>query len=381
MPTDRVPSPTEEDLARLERLVRSNPRVVSWPSPARSDPAFETHEIELDADSSEDAAAAAREAGDALAAGTRLRVRASLPALAGVEHPLLRDAAAALAASLALDFDAGLAFPLRSGAPAVMGIVNVTPDSFSDGGRLLEPAAAVECGAAMAAAGAALIDVGGESTRPGAAPVSEAEELRRVIPVVLGLAERGLPAAISIDTRKAAVAREALAAGATVVNDVTALRGDPEMAPTVARAGAVVVLMHMKGTPRDMQRSPAYDGGVTEAVSRYLRESLLAAARAGIPEARACVDPGFGFGKTREHNFELLRRLREFTSLGRPVLAGLSRKSMLAKPGGDSPADRQPATIAATAAAALAGAAIVRVHDVPSAVEAVRVAAAIRAGA
>jgi dihydropteroate synthase len=229
----------------------------------------------------------------------------------------------------------------------------------------------------MAAAGALVIDVGGESTRPGAAPVSADEEIARVIPVISGLAGR-IAAAISIDTSKAAVARAALSAGATIVNDVTALRGDPEMAAAVERSGATVLLMHMKGTPRDMQTSPEYADDVVAEVSRSLREAILRAARAGIPEEKTWIDPGFGFGKTREHNFELLRRLHEFKSLGRPVVAGMSRKSMLARPEGDAPSDRLFAGAAAAASAALAGASIVRVHDVAETEQALRIAAAIR---
>jgi dihydropteroate synthase len=212
-----------------------------------------------------------------------------------------------------------------------MGIVNVTPDSFSDGGLFLDPAAAIAHGLELAGQGADILDVGGESTRPGAAPVPEVEELRRVLPVVEGLAAAARPR-ISIDTSKAAVARAALRAGATLLNDVTALRGDPAMAGVVADSGAECCLMHMLGEPRTMQRAggPRY-GDVVDDVKAFLEERLEFAVRAGISEQRVLLDPGIGFGKTVEHNLQLLRRLHELTALGRPLLVGTSRKSFLGR--------------------------------------------------
>jgi len=347
------------------------------------------HEVELDAASADEALLAAREAGDALASGTRLRIRASVRALAAAGHPLLAEAAAAIAAHasrppLLLRGEAPLA-PAPGGRAAILGVVNVTPDSFSDGGLRLDPRAALESALAMAAAGADVIDVGGESTRPGSEPVSAEEEMKRVLPVVEALARAGT-VPISIDTSKAKVAEAAIAAGASIVNDVTALAGDPDMAATVARAGVPAILMHARGTPRDMQRSPEYPDGVVETVARALREALLRAARAGLRESLLWVDPGFGFGKTREHNFAILRRLHELRSLGRPVVSGTSRKTMLARPGSvrdlrdvpDAPRERLLASVASATAAALAGAAIVRVHDVAETAEALRVAALVR---
>ena len=196
----------------------------------------------------------------------------------------------------------------------VMGIVNVTPDSFSDGGLYLDRAAAVDHGLALERAGATVLDVGGESTRPGAQPVPEDEELRRVIGVIEGLCTRGSGAQLSIDTSKANVARAALGAGATLVNDVTALRGDPEMAAVIAAAGADCCLMHMLGEPRTMQRDPRY-GDVVSEVKAFLETRLAAAVAAGVSEERILLDPGIGFGKTTEHNLELLRRLAELVAL------------------------------------------------------------------
>ena len=211
-----------------------------------------------------------------------------------------------------------------------MGVVNVTPDSFSDGGDNLDPAVAVATARRLRAEGAALIDIGGESTRPGADAVSVEEELRRVLPVLEQLA--GVP--VSIDTSKAEVARQALGAGALLVNDVTALRGDPELAGAIADAGAYVCLMHMQGEPRTMQVAPRYDD-VVEEVAGFLEERLAVAVAAGIPEDHVCLDPGIGFGKTPDQNLELIRGLERLCRIGRPVLVGLSRKSTLARVLGD----------------------------------------------
>jgi dihydropteroate synthase len=251
--------------------------------------------------------------------------------------------------------------------PKLMGVVNVTPDSFSDGGLYLDPGAAIAHGRELVADGAGILDVGGESTRPGAEPVAEAEELARVVPVIEGLAD--LEVAISIDTSKAAVAGAALDAGAEIVNDVTALRGDPEMAALCADRGATVVLMHMAGTPRTMQESPTYNDVVAE-VTAFLAGRLEAATAAGIAEERIWLDPGIGFGKTAEHNMELLRRLGELAELGRPLLVGASRKSFIGKVDGSGPGERLGGTIAASVLAATKGAEVLRVHDVAEACQA-----------
>jgi dihydropteroate synthase len=258
--------------------------------------------------------------------------------------------------------------------PKLMGVVNVTPDSFSDGGLYLDPEAAIAHGREMATAGAEILDVGGESTRPGAEPVGEEEELRRVVPVIQGL--QGGGSRISVDTSKAAVAAAALEAGAEIVNDVTALRGDPDMAPLCAERGATVVLMHMLGEPRTMQEDPRYDDVVAE-VKAFLAERLGAALSAGIDEDRVWLDPGIGFGKTGAHNMELLRRLGELRQLGRPLVVGASRKSFIGKVDG-SPADqRLGGTIASSVLAAAEGADVLRVHDVVEMSQALTVAAAI----
>ncbi len=258
----------------------------------------------------------------------------------------------------------------------LMGVVNVTPDSFSDGGEYLDPAAAIGHGEAMLAQGADLLDVGGESTRPGAEPVAEAEELRRVVPVVQALAGAG--ATVSVDTSKAAVAAAALEAGATIVNDVTALRGDPQMAALCAERRAGVVLMHMPGTPRTMQDDPRYEDVVDE-VKAFLAGRVEAAVAAGVAEQAIWVDPGIGFGKTLAHNLELLRRLDRLRDLGRPVLVGTSRKSFIGKVDGSPVGERLGGTIASEVLAAAAGADVLRVHDVAETVQALRVAEAILA--
>ncbi|MFN2628870.1 MAG: dihydropteroate synthase [Gaiellaceae bacterium] len=258
--------------------------------------------------------------------------------------------------------------------PSVMGVVNVTPDSFSDGGTRLDPEVAVAAARRMLDEGAAIVDVGGESTRPGSDGVPLDEELRRVLPVLEGLA--GLP--VSIDTAKAEVARRALELGAELVNDVTALRGDPELAGAVAGSGAYLCLMHMRGEPRTMQLDPAYTDVAAE-VAAFLEERLRFAVGEGIPEERICLDPGIGFGKTVEQNFELVRRLDVLTALGRPVLVGFSRKSSLGRILGDPEATTGSAfaSVAAAVAAYGRGATILRVHDVPEHVEALAVARAV----
>jgi dihydropteroate synthase len=259
---------------------------------------------------------------------------------------------------------------------SVMGIVNVTPDSFSDGGVNYRAEDAVAAARRMGAEGAALVDVGGESTRPGAQSVPLDEELRRVVPVLEALEGA---VTVSIDTAKAEVARRAVELGAVLVNDVTALRGDPELAGVVADSGAYLCLMHMLGEPRTMQADPRYDDVVAE-VAAFLEERLRVAVDAGIAEERICLDPGFGFGKTVEHNFELLRRLDEIVALGRPVLVGISRKRALGRILGDPEATTGPlsASLAAAIAAYERGATILRVHDVRETVEALTVAAAVR---
>jgi dihydropteroate synthase len=258
-----------------------------------------------------------------------------------------------------------------------MGVLNVTPDSFSDGGRFSSVAEAVAHGKQLAADGAAVVDVGGESTRPGAAPVSLDEELARVVPVLEGLSD----VATSIDTAKAEVARRALELGAELVNDVTALRGDPAMAGVVADSGAYVCLMHMQGEPRTMQVAPNYDDVVAQ-VFRFLEERLEHAVESGIPEERICLDPGIGFGKTPDQNLELVRRLDTLLELGRPLVVGFSRKSTLARVLGDSEA--VSGTLAASLGAAVAaferGAWMLRAHDVRETVEALSVAVAVERG-
>jgi dihydropteroate synthase len=258
--------------------------------------------------------------------------------------------------------------------PRLMGVVNVTPDSFSDGGLYLDPELAIGHGEELARAGAGILDVGGESTRPGAEAVSEAEELRRVVPVVEGLA--GLDAEISVDTSKAAVAAAALDAGAAIVNDVTALRGDGEMAGLCAERDATVVLMHMLGSPRTMQENPVY-GDVVEEVKAFLAERVEAAVAAGVEEGRIWLDPGIGFGKTAAHNLELLRRLGELRELGRPLVIGTSRKSFIGRVDGSDAGERLGGTIASSVLAAAEGAEVLRVHDVDEVGQAMAVAAAI----
>jgi dihydropteroate synthase len=257
----------------------------------------------------------------------------------------------------------------------VMGILNVTPDSFSDGGQFFDPEDAIRAGIAMAIGGADVVDVGGESTRPGSNPVPVAEELRRVVPVIKRLsAEVDIP--ISVDTRRAETAEAALDAGATVVNDGTAGR-DPAMFGAVRGANAGMVLMHMLGEPKTMQRDPRYDDVAAE-VRTFLRERVEAAVAAGIGADRLVVDPGLGFGKTPDHNLTLIRRIGAFSDLGRPILAGPSRKSFIGLVTETEMDERLPGTAGAVAWLAANGAHIVRVHDVPEMVRVVRMVDAIR---
>jgi dihydropteroate synthase len=262
-----------------------------------------------------------------------------------------------------------------SDAFRIMGVVNVTPDSFSDGGQYLDAAAAIAHGLELEAEGAAILDVGGESTRPGAAPVPETEELRRVIPVIEELIAAGSTSQISIDTSKSTVAARALQAGATLVNDVTAFRADPEIAAVVAESGADCCLMHMLGTPRTMQDDPRYDDVVGD-IKTFLEERMRFAIDQGIREEKIMLDPGIGFGKTVEHNLELLRRLGELVELGRPVVIGTSRKSFLGKITGREVDDRVAATVATNVLAYERGARVFRVHDVAPVHDALVVTAA-----
>jgi len=257
-----------------------------------------------------------------------------------------------------------------------MGIVNVTPDSFSDGGAFPSSVDAAEAAQEMIDAGAALVDVGGESTRPGADPVSLDEELRRVLPVLEALPGRPL----SIDTSRAEVARRAVALGVVMVNDVSALRREPELAEVVGDAGIDVCLMHMRGIPRTMQHDPRYEDVVSD-VASFLEERIAFAVDAGIAEERICVDPGIGFGKTPDHNLELLRRLDRIVSLGRPVLVGASRKSTLARVLGEpGSVGSDAASVGAAVAAFDRGATLFRAHDVRPHVEALAAAAAVERG-
>jgi len=262
-----------------------------------------------------------------------------------------------------------------AGGPLVMGIVNLTRDSFSDGGRYVEPAAAIARIRELVAEGADLVDLGAESTRPGSEPVAADEQWRRLEPV---LAEIGRDPAVcvSVDTASAEVAERSLDSGARVVNDVTGL-GDPAMLATVARRGAGLVIMHMQGVPQTMQTDPRYEDVACE-VRDHLADRCARARECGVPEECLVVDPGIGFGKTASHNFELLARLEEFASLGRPVLIGVSRKSFLGRELGLPPEHRLEAGLAATAIAVFHGARIARTHDVTATIRAVRIAAATR---
>ncbi|HVS28396.1 MAG TPA: dihydropteroate synthase [Solirubrobacteraceae bacterium] len=261
----------------------------------------------------------------------------------------------------------------------IMGVVNVTPDSFSDGGRFLEPDAAAAHAVALAGEGAALLDIGGESTRPGAEPVSSEVELRRVVPVIERLSQAGVPARISVDTQKVPVARAALDAGASFVNDVTAFRGEPALAELVAEFGCDCCLMHMRGDPRTMQGDPRYDD-VVDDVKAFLELRLAFAVAAGVAEAKVMLDPGIGFGKTVDHNLALVRRLDEIVAIGRPVVIGTSRKTFLGRITGREVGDRLPGTIATNVLALERGASVFRVHDVADVHAALTVAAATVTG-
>lgn len=267
-------------------------------------------------------------------------------------------------------------FKLDLTRPRVMGIVNVTPDSFSDGGRYISYSHAIDHAQKLIADGADMLDIGGESTRPGAAEVSEQEELDRVLPVIEGL--RGISVPISIDTWKPVVMRAALKAGATMVNDVNALQAKGAL-QAVATSGAAVCLMHKQGTPQSMQQQPQYDDVVTE-VMAFLKQRIAAAQAAGIVRERLVVDPGFGFGKTLAHNLALLRGLQSFSVLGVPLLAGVSRKSMLGAITGRDVNERLAASVAAAMLAVQRGAAIVRVHDVRETVDALKILNAVNEG-
>ncbi len=276
------------------------------------------------------------------------------------------------------DLAGALATARERGWPLVMGVVNVTPDSFSDGGRFLSPERAVAHALALVDEGADMLDVGGESTRPGSRGVDAAEELDRVLPVIEGIrAAADVP--VSVDTSKPEVMRATAAAGASMINDVRALR-EPGALECVAGAGLAVALMHMQGEPRTMQRAPRYDDVVAE-VAAFLSERARACEAAGIARERIVIDPGFGFGKTLEHNLTLLRSLAVLAGTGYPVLAGLSRKSMIEGLIGRPPGQRVPASVALAMAAAARGAAMLRVHDVAATVDALRVTAIVEAPA
>ncbi|MBW2306812.1 MAG: dihydropteroate synthase [Deltaproteobacteria bacterium] len=260
----------------------------------------------------------------------------------------------------------------------VVGVLNVTPDSFSDGGLFYGTARAVDHGLRMVEEGADILDVGGESTRPGTDPTSQEEELRRVLPVIEQLASRtSVP--ISIDTYKAEIASQAIAAGAQMINDISALRFDPEMGSTAARAGVPLILMHIQGTPRDMQKNPHYEDLMGEIIA-YLHESIQAALQSGVDPEQIVVDPGIGFGKTMEHNLQIIRRLGELRCLGRPILLGTSRKSFIGRILDLDVNQRVEGTLASISAGILAGAGMVRVHDVAPARQAVDIIDAIRNG-
>ena len=262
--------------------------------------------------------------------------------------------------------------------PLIMGIVNVTDDSFYDGGRYVDSERAIAHAIELVEQGADILDIGGESTRPGAHPLKEEDELVRVVPVIAELARR-ITAPISVDITKSRVAQAALDAGASIINDVSALRGDTAMASVVARSGAGVVLMHMQGTPQTMQTAPTY-GEVVAEVMQFFKERMRAAMEAGIAQMKIVLDPGIGFGKLLEHNLELLNRLPELAMLDRPLLVGVSRKAFIGQLVGRSAEDREWGTAAAVALAVDRGARILRVHDVGMMADVVKVAAAIGAG-
>ncbi len=261
----------------------------------------------------------------------------------------------------------------------IMGVLNITPDSFSDGGLYFDREKAVEHALRLAEEGADILDIGGESTRPGSDTVSVEEEIRRTVPVIEAVAKK-IKVPISIDTYKADVARRALDAGASLVNDISGLRFDPEMPKVVAQYRAPLILMHIKGRPKDMQQNPVYEALIPE-IMDYLRISIRLAAKSGIPEDTLIIDPGIGFGKTIDHNLEIIRNLKEFTLLGRPVAVGVSRKAFIGKIlGGASSSERVEGTAAAVAIAIMNGARIVRVHDVKEMAKVARVADAVLKG-
>jgi dihydropteroate synthase len=261
----------------------------------------------------------------------------------------------------------------------VMGVVNVTPDSFSDGGFFFDTESAIRHANYLAEQGADILDIGGESTRPGAAALQLDEELRRIIPVIKSVAGQ-VRIPISIDTYKSKVARRALDAGASIVNDISGLRFDPGMPKVVAEYGVPAIAMHIKGTPEDMQKHPVYEALVPE-IMDYMRGSIMLAGDAGVPEEHIIIDPGIGFGKTMVHNLEIIKNLKEFTLLGRPLAIGVSRKAFIGKLlGGVPPSERMEGTAAAVTASILNGANIVRVHDVTEMVKVARVADAIKRG-
>ena len=258
-----------------------------------------------------------------------------------------------------------------------MGILNITPDSFSDGGLHFAGSSAVECGLRMVADGADIIDIGGESTRPGSEPISLDEELRRTLPVIESLSSK-VKVPISIDTYKADVARRAIDAGASIVNDISGLRSDPEMPAVVSHYGVPVVIMHMKGSPKDMQQGPSYAALIPE-ILEFMRLRIAFAVKAGIPEDRIIIDPGIGFGKTFDHNLEILHNLDKFTSLGRPILVGPSRKAFIGKILDNAPVtQRLEGTAATVAISIMQGANLVRVHDVKEMVKVAKIADAIK---
>ena len=266
---------------------------------------------------------------------------------------------------------------LRPDPTKIMGILNVTQDSFSDGGLYFDKSAAINRVIQMVEEGADIIDIGGESTRPGSEPVPEEEEIRRTIPVIEALVKE-IFVPISIDTYKSRVAHRALEAGASMVNDISGLRFDPDMPDVIAYHSVPVVIMHIKGTPKDMQQNPVYEALIPE-IMEYLREGIRIATKAGIAEDKIIIDPGIGFGKTFEHNLDIIRNLSAFTSLGKPILVGPSRKAFIGKVLGDiPPTDRLEGTAAAVAIAIFNGANIVRVHDVKEMVRVAKVADAIK---
>jgi dihydropteroate synthase len=279
---------------------------------------------------------------------------------------------------LAAHLENWLSDPMRR--PLVMGVLNVTPDSFSDGGRYADPRAAADHALKMAADGADLIDVGGESTRPGSQPVAAAEQIRRVVPAIEGI-RRASKVALSIDTTQSEVARAALAAGADWINDISAGQGDPAMLPAAAAAGAPIILMHMQGRPATMQKNPTYSD-VTGEVRQFLQSRLAAAEAAGIPRRRILLDPGIGFGKSADHSLTLLRDLARLADIGRPLVVGASRKSFIGKILGEPDPLRRGVGDAAVISWAVANrAAVLRVHDVAAAAQVLRVTGAVMRGA